>query len=521
MIRNWKNKMNRVTMKARRHENRFPNAVARVPRRAGSISPLRQCNAADSCRSALHACAPRARIQKEVFGESESARPKAEGQALDLGPRFPRQGTLERRFSYLAGEFRIGEPLADDLTNANIEALGIGHLAVVESKRLLVNVAEQVERLNTDVGSMQATLQETPEVFHHIGMNVAVRVLDSMVDNCVLIIFAQTFVRLQFVGEDRRASFDVLPYLVLKFPLATIIYNEGSHIAAALYHAHNYGLILAASSSDNALTFRLVHVARFAADKSFVHLDFTCELAAMLALLSETDAVQHEPSGLLSHPKRLRNFATANTVLAVEYQPHCRKPLVQTERRILEDGSNLHRKLPPWMTDATLPAQLILQEANAGTPAPWADDAVLPLRATGDKIAQAVLLIREVQDCFLQGLWFVSVCHALIVRQNRVLVNYIFALLWFHEPRLHQPRRFLHHLQFDRTDPRTACPGRPELREVMSTLQQHRGLLGGLARRLRSRRRPLRPSFDRRQMPLCGRCSKVTRCRKAEACCHL
>jgi hypothetical protein len=38
-----------------------------------------------------------------------------------------------------------------------------------------------------------------------------------------------------------------------------------------------------------------------------------------------------------------------------------------------------------------------------------------------------VLRIREIQDCLLQGFWFVF--HALIVRRNRVLVNYIVALI--------------------------------------------------------------------------------------------
>src|SRR5271157_1340911 len=422
MIRNWKNKMNRVTMKARRHENRFPNAVARVPRRAGSISPLRQCNAADSCRSALHACAPRTRVQKEVNGESESTRPKAEGQALDLGPRFPRQGGLERRFSYLAGEFRIGEPLADDLTNANIEALSGSHFPIVKTKRLLVNVAEQMEWLHANVGSMQAAFQEAPEVLHHVSMDVAVRVLNSMVDNGVLIVCSQTFVRFQLVSEDRRARFDMLTDLLLKFPLATTIYNESPNIAAAFYHAHDYGFILAASSGDDTCTLRLVHVARFSADESLIHFDLARELAAMFALLSKPNTMQHEPRSLLGDSKRTRNLATTHTILAVEDHPHCRKPLVQAERRILEDGSNLDRKLPPWMAHAALPAQLILEKPDARTTASRADNAVLPLRTTGDKIAKAILLIGEVQDCLLQGLWFVF--HALIVRQNRVLVNY-------------------------------------------------------------------------------------------------
>ena len=412
------------------YENRRRAAsVARVPRRAGSISPFRQCSATDYFRSALYACAPRTRIQKEVFGESKSARPQAKCQAFDLGPRFPRHGTLERRFSHFAGEFCIGQALAHDLTDANIEAFAVGHLPIVETECLFVDVPEQVKRLDTDVGSMQAAFQQAPEIVHAVGVHIAVHVFDRMVDNGVLIVCTQTFIRLQFIGENRSARFDMLADLLLKFALAAIVYNEGPHVAAALYHAHDYGLVFAASASDDALTLRLVHVARFAADEGFVNLDFTCELAAVLPLLSKANPVKHEPRGLLGHSKRFRNFATADAILAVEYQPHCREPLVQTERRVLEDSSNLHRELPSWMTDAALPAQLILQESHSGTAAPRTGNATLPLRATGDKIAQAVPLIREVQDRFLQGLWFISVFHALIVRQNRVLVNYIFALI--------------------------------------------------------------------------------------------
>ena len=200
----------------RKYENRSGNTVARVPRRTGSISSLRQRSAADSCRSTLYACASRTRVQKEVFGESESARPQAKGQASDRGPRFPRQGTLERRFAHLAGEFRVSHPLADDLTNANIKPLGIGHFPIVESERLLVNVAEQVERLNADVGSMQAALQQTPKVFHAVGMNITFHVFDCMIDNSVLVVRAQPIIRFQLITEDGRACFDVLADLLFE-----------------------------------------------------------------------------------------------------------------------------------------------------------------------------------------------------------------------------------------------------------------------------------------------------------------
>ena len=408
------------------YENETSKVTAGVCRRAGSVSPVRRGCAANSLRSAFYACAPRTRIQEEVAGEPAPSRPQAKGQAFGLGPRFPRQ-ELELRFSHLASELRIGQALADDFTDTDVKTFGVGQLAVVETESLFVDVAKQVERLNTNVGSMQSALQQAPEVFHCVGMYIAVCVLDCMVDNRVLVVFAQTFVGLQFVGEDRCACLDVLADLLLKFLLAAVVHYEGSHVAAAFHHAHHDGLVLATSSGDDTLALRLVHVAGLATDEGLVHFDFTGQLAAMLALLRESDAMQHEPCGLLGHAEGFRNFATADAVLAVEDHPHCGKPFVQTERRILEDGSNLYGKLPSGMAVAALPAQLVPQKADFRTATARAGNAVFPLWAAGDEVVQAVLLIREIEDCLLQSLRFVCVFHALMVRQNCVLVKYIFA----------------------------------------------------------------------------------------------
>src|SRR5207245_6388083 len=137
-------------------------------------------------------------------------------------------------------------------------------------------------------------------------------------------------------------------------------YDHRSDVSAALHHAHHDNLILAASASNNALTLRLMHVAGLAADEGFIYFDFTGQLAALLALLCESDSVEHKPRGFLSDIKCPRHFTTTNTVLAIQNQPHCRKPLIQTERRLLEDSPDLHRELPFRMPIAALPAELIL-----------------------------------------------------------------------------------------------------------------------------------------------------------------
>jgi hypothetical protein len=73
----------------------------------------------------------------------------------------------------------------------------------------------------------------------------------------------------------------------------------------------------------------------------------------------------------------------------------------------------------------TLPAQLILEEANGSTTASRAYHAVFPLGATGYEIVKAVLSVREVKDCFLKALRFVGAFHNSIVPQKPVLLKYI------------------------------------------------------------------------------------------------
>jgi hypothetical protein len=295
-------------MMKERYESGTHNAIAGVPRRTGSLSPVRRRDEADSFRSTLHACAPRTRVQKEITSESESKRTKAKGQGarlkierdphhryydrllhllsgarcnipsqrngiavhehhgriadpsdavfharsrvlrfehhdakainfqpFSLGPRFPRHGLVDGfRFSHLAGKFRIGQALADDLPNADIKALGISHLAIVEPECLFVDIAKQVEGFHADVGSVQAALQETPEILHTIGVNVAVHILDRVIDNGVLVVGFQPIVGFQFVAEDRRARFDALTDQRLKVFFLARVHVTGNDLPASL-----------------------------------------------------------------------------------------------------------------------------------------------------------------------------------------------------------------------------------------------------------------------------------------------
>src|SRR5208283_2066683 len=185
--------------------------------------------------------------------------------------------------------------------------------------------------------------------------------------------------------------------------------------------------VFSASPGNAALPFVNVHVPRLAADKGFVYLDFACQLSAILALKQKPDSVHHEPCSLLGDTKSAVNLPRANAVLAVSDQPHCGKPLIETERRILEDGSHLHRELPPFMPIAALPAPLVFEESDSGAPTDRTYNAVRP--AFRHNVTQAIVGVCEVNDCFLEGLDF-GFHDVLIIEQSCVLSKYIIALIW-------------------------------------------------------------------------------------------
>jgi hypothetical protein len=79
------------------------------------------------------------------------------------------------------------------------------------------------------------------------------------------------------------------------------------------------------------------------------------------------------------------------------------------------------------MAHAALPAELIPEEPNLGTPALRTYDAVRP--QARNKVVQTVLRIGEVNDCFLKAFGFVGGFHTSSLPENRVLRKYIIALI--------------------------------------------------------------------------------------------
>ena len=90
----------------------------------------------------------------------------------------PREGGV-------AYQLPIGQPPPVNPFAGKQESICVGSAALVESERLFVEIPEQVERLNADVGSSDGALEQAPEIFKAVRVNIALRVANRMVNRLV------------------------------------------------------------------------------------------------------------------------------------------------------------------------------------------------------------------------------------------------------------------------------------------------------------------------------------------------
>src|SRR6185503_18178306 len=114
-------------------------------------------------------------------------------------------------------------------------------------------------------------------------------------------------------------------------------------------------------------------------------LSFFCERSS---LHSKANSVDHEPRRFLRDTERPVNVVRANAVFAIDDHPNGSQPLVQTERRILEDGADFNGELSLLVRALALPLVLLLQKRHVFASAGRAFNAVRP--SARGKIIQAI-----------------------------------------------------------------------------------------------------------------------------------
>jgi hypothetical protein len=373
--------------------------------RASNVARIRRVqDAAQSHRLSPTRGATTARngIQKAIRAQSEQARTKAETKAR----RWPRPWRLAGfRFRLLPAPDQcfVSQTLGCELGENHLEpSVIVSVLPVVKAERLFVNVAEQVIGLDANVGAVDSTLQETPKVLHAVGVDILADVFNRVIDNLMLVLFTESVIGFHCIAVEFGTLLYVLAHQRLQLSLTAALYHGSANLSAAFQNRSDDSLTFGSAPSLNLARLNIgVHVAGLAADESFIHFDFARELAASgFVLHGESDAVEHEPCGLLGHSEVAGDCVAANSVLTVGNHPNSSQPFIESNRGILENTFGLDGKL--LAAFRTFPDAAGLEKHWFLRAAVLAGDALRP--AAIRHFAESIVGISVVLDCFHQSL---------------------------------------------------------------------------------------------------------------------
>src|SRR5437660_3234453 len=325
------------------------SVYARIQRRPGSERAVRASHAHRLSNSQAQEN-QKAKTQNCYLPQNQTLR-----QGLERLCRFPRPCRRVVWRITLARKFAVCQPLSENLTHrfresrCILDLVSVLILSRVIAKCLLIHVAEQMERLNRDVRTRQSTLEQAPEVFHALYVNRTVDVLFEMVNNLVRVIVADgKRIRGQFIRVDHRALVNHIRDCVSQRILAAVGNHSSAYHAITFQHSHDDGLTPIVFAYFAFETLRLVNESCLTADERFINFNFrtgTAQLHKRFVLQHKPNALKHEPSRLLSDAERASEFMRTDPILAVHKQPKCSHPFIESERRILKDGSHFEREL--------------------------------------------------------------------------------------------------------------------------------------------------------------------------------
>jgi len=322
-----------------------------------------------------------------------------------------RRSGLQVRASQLA----VGDAPSDNTRERTHEPFPVVALALIEAAHLLVNIPEQVERVNADVGPFDRPLEQRPEVFEAIGVDLPAHIFSRVIDRLMLVKLGEVSLPILHggVGVEVRPLLHGRQDVPANSALVEILGERRPHTARlpvlpALQEAQYGGLVHAAGPTNHAVALGPMHELGLAADECLIGLDVPPHLRPGASLHGKPDAMEHEPTGLLSDVERPRQFVGADAVLAVRQHPQRGEPLVEPNGAILKDRPELDRELPSAI--AALPDAAGFEEAGIRRFAGGATDALRPTQRREE--GQRDIGVREVADGLGQRIGQVFGFHA-------------------------------------------------------------------------------------------------------------
>jgi len=191
---------------------------------------------------------------------------------------------VERVYLF-ACELRVGEALASDLCHEESEAVGVSQgvvfgSTVLEAEYLLVKVTIKMERFNSDVSPAQRALEQRPEIFDSLCVDLTANVLPRMIHHLMHELISKSIVGDGGICVDLAAGSNIRQNRFLQSFAPDIRNNPCADFASsAVEHSDDGCLtkidIAAPLLSANLLQFESaasVHLPSVTADKGFVAL---------------------------------------------------------------------------------------------------------------------------------------------------------------------------------------------------------------------------------------------------------
>lgn len=180
-----------------------------------------------------------------------------------------------------------------------------------------------------------------------------------------------------------------------------------------LQQTHNRNL--ASLSRSKVFALAHMHVPSLAANEGLVNFNLSAKFGEGSGLHGLADSMKQIPRALLSDYNTTVNFIRTNAVLRVDDQPDGSQPLVQTDRAIFHDGSDLDAEV--LLALQADPCAASLNKRMSVRLATRANDSVRP--ADSNHAAQRSFCIGEVFDSLNKCFWEGVVHGGSIVRKKR------------------------------------------------------------------------------------------------------
>lgn len=271
------------------------------------------------------------------------------GKLYFLLPRPCRLRWKRVRGDIFAGQLREGKPLAENARDGFKKAAFVIFFALVEAKRLFVKVTGKMKRLYAHIGSLDCALEQAPEIFQPVRMDVALGVANRVVNHLMNVVGVHADIGAKCIGIKLRAFQHVLADIALHFMVASGLkhlqfdarfFTAGGTLKQTLNGRHSFPARIL-------LFLGFVHEAGLSADKGFVRLNSPAHFFNGTVVDRQADTMKHKPSGGLRDAKRAVKLARTDTILGISNQPESGEPFVQLDRTVLEDRANLHAELLP------------------------------------------------------------------------------------------------------------------------------------------------------------------------------